>query len=277
MSACDGPHRSKLFRQQGCHKTDAAVLGAVARIPHVHEGPRRLLLCVKVTHKVLRLYTVHQFINQIKVKLHCAVDRIALPVTVNAELKDSIVMTMYNRKPYHVDDIDFQLSQKGTFETSKGTKTYADADYYKTRYGLESKDMNQPLQLSKPRKMDILDDKPVYLIPELCQSTQSTSIHPAWRMTCEQTSISLSPSAFLNSSIKCFQQPVTIGKRSNSMKMTSRKCLSCLLCLIFWLIKYEVLIYWDAQSRFHWPLELHWIIKLAIIINIFHLIFQVII
>ena len=132
----------------------------------------KVLLCVEVTHKVLRMDTVLQVIKQIGIRKNCTNDRRNLATAVNAELKDTIVMTTHNRKTYHVDDVDFNVSPKDTFEV----KPISYADYYKTRYGIEIQDMNQPLIVSKPSKRDVHrgDDKPAYLIPELCRSTGLT-------------------------------------------------------------------------------------------------------
>ena len=123
-----------------------------------------LMLCVEVTHKVLRLD------NCLSVISHYRRDRNQRQI-VGDELIGSIVMTHYNRKTYRVDDIDWVKNPRSSFE-QKG-KMVTLAEYYETKYQLRISDMDQPLLVSRPKKRDVHrgEDGPILLIPELCQLT----------------------------------------------------------------------------------------------------------
>jgi aubergine-like protein len=90
---------------------------------------------------------------------------------IHAELKDSIVMTTYNRKTYRITDVDFKINPMSTFETSKGVTNYV--DYYKSRYDQTITDFKQPVLVAKPSKKDLHGGKEqvINLIPEFCQLT----------------------------------------------------------------------------------------------------------
>jgi aubergine-like protein len=93
---------------------------------------------------------------------------------IQRQFKDTIVMTSYNRKTYHIKDIDFKASPLDTFETKKGKVSYA--DYYRERYNKEVKDLKQPLIRCEPSKKDkhMGHTGDVVLVPELCQLTGLT-------------------------------------------------------------------------------------------------------
>ena len=59
-----------------------------------------------------------------------------------------------------------------TFQKRDGTEISFGA-YYKQVYGMEIRDRNQPLLVSKPKDRDRRrgDEKPVLLVPELCNMT----------------------------------------------------------------------------------------------------------
>lgn len=74
-----------------------------------------VLLCVETTHKVLRLDTVLFTIRSIE--QNCRGDQIG---EVQKQLKDTIVLTAYNRKTYRINDVVYKLNPSCTFETKAG-------------------------------------------------------------------------------------------------------------------------------------------------------------
>jgi len=137
-----------------------------------------VLLCIEVTHKVLRTDSVLQIIRAIERAGNFRGDDRARNAAILADLKDTVVMTIYNKTTYHVDDIDFQLTPKSTFDCKGRSVSYA--EYYKEKYGLTITDLEQPLIVSRPSKKDMhrgaKEEPPqiIMLIPELCQSTGLT-------------------------------------------------------------------------------------------------------
>ena len=122
------------------------------------------MLCVEVTHKVLRLDNVLSMINGLR-------NNRDFRDAVGQEIIGSIVMTSYNRKTYRVDDIEWNVSPMNTFDC-KGTQTTY-MEYYETRYNIKISDRNQPLLVVRPREREkhqgVIQN--IYLIPETCQMT----------------------------------------------------------------------------------------------------------
>jgi len=117
-----------------------------------------LMLCVEVTHKVLRQETCLSILyNQQRER--DSRDR------VGEALVGSIVMTHYNRKTYRVDDIDWTKNPTSTFDL-KG-KTISLADYYRAKYEIQIRDLHQPLLVSRPKKKELHrgETAPILLIP----------------------------------------------------------------------------------------------------------------
>jgi aubergine-like protein len=86
---------------------------------------------------------------------------------VHEEIVGTILMTSYNRNTYHVDDIEWDISPKDTFDVKGSPITYA--EYYETRYQTKITDMNQPMLVVRPWKKDHHKGYagPVYLVPDL--------------------------------------------------------------------------------------------------------------
>ena len=85
-------------------------------------------------------------------------------------------MTHYNKKTYRIDDIDFEMNPRSTFNLRKENRDVSYMEYYQTRYQLRINSDSQPLLVSRPSKRDQNrgDDQPIYLIPELCSMTGLT-------------------------------------------------------------------------------------------------------
>ena len=82
-------------------------------------------------------------------------------------------MTTYNKKTYRIDDIDFAQNASSTFHLRKEDRDVTYEEYYRTRYEVTVRQPKQPLLVSRPSRKDLNrgDDKPIYLLPELCGMT----------------------------------------------------------------------------------------------------------
>ncbi|KAG2378935.1 hypothetical protein C9374_007573 [Naegleria lovaniensis] len=72
---------------------------------------------------------------------------------------------VYNNKSYVIKEIDFSQNPLSTFKKDGHDITFR--DYYKDRYGVEIKNLKQPL-ISTTIKMRNQKKQKIYLIPELC-------------------------------------------------------------------------------------------------------------
>lgn len=80
-------------------------------------------------------------------------------------------MYSYNNKTYKIDDINWDANPNSTFSRRDVDITYS--KYYKDQYNINIKDPNQPMLISLPSKSQIRAgfDKPIFLVPELCNLT----------------------------------------------------------------------------------------------------------
>jgi aubergine-like protein len=119
------------------------------------------LLNVDVAHRCVSTVTVLEQIDELKRKYPREFLNEA-----NRRFSNSIVLTRYNRKPYHVDHIDWDCNPMSTFNDANGPITYM--QYYQTRWNIRIRNEDQPLLVATVR-----DDR-IYLIPELCLMTGIT-------------------------------------------------------------------------------------------------------
>ena len=101
---------------------------------------RGVMLNVDICHKVIRTDNVLTLINDIRQK-----SRNDPREDIKAALVGSIVMTSYNQRMYKIDDIDFNMSLTDSFDQSKGGGSITYLDYFRTKYGKEIRDSNQPV------------------------------------------------------------------------------------------------------------------------------------
>jgi aubergine-like protein len=125
-----------------------------------------LLMC-DVSHKILRIKTVCEEL----VEIHNS-NPDNFREEAMKKLLGQIVLTRYNNKTYKVDNIDFECGVHSKFERSDGKKV-SYVEYYKEHYQIDIHDKAQPMLVSSPKKSDIRrgQDKPIYLVPELCTLT----------------------------------------------------------------------------------------------------------
>ncbi|OXA44828.1 Protein aubergine [Folsomia candida] len=128
-----------------------------------------ILLGVELTHKVIRRDTCLHVMDSL------IAARGDFRENVKRELIGCIVMTHYNRKTYRVDDIDWDMTPKSTFDyADKGKTSYF--DYFKQKYGMTCTVLGQPMLISRPKKKDFHRGQtgPISLVPEFCQMTGLT-------------------------------------------------------------------------------------------------------
>lgn len=92
------------------------------------------------------------------------------------EIIGTVVLTRYNNRTYHIDDVRFDMNPKHKFKA--GDKEISFIEYYNNRYQIKINDANQPLLVSKPKASDIRAgrNEPVLLVPELCYTTGLTDL-----------------------------------------------------------------------------------------------------
>lgn len=141
----------------------------------VDEYEGGLMLTLDSTHRVLRTQTVLSFIKE-TVQAEGAKWKQAL----TERLVGCSVMTTYNKKLFRVDSIDDSMNPKSTFEKLENGQPVKITflEYFKKTYGIEIRDWEQPLLISRDTKRVSGSEKPVdfmiCLIPELCQLTGLT-------------------------------------------------------------------------------------------------------
>lgn len=137
-----------------------------------------LMLMLDTSHRVLFDTKVSDLLRRIR--MSCANNPSQnFKDLVQKSLIGAIVLTSYNYRTYPINEVDFDQTPQNTFQTKTGEKSYI--EYYKTNYGVDIHDINQPMLISyKDRKMmaqngTIQEDRtPIALIPELCQLTGLT-------------------------------------------------------------------------------------------------------
>ncbi|XP_076473109.1 piwi-like protein 1 [Babylonia areolata] len=130
-----------------------------------------ILLDIDIAHKILRMHSVLDQMKSIEKMYPKEGERIK---RCNKEIIGSVVLTKYNNKTYTVDDIDWLRRVTEKFE--KGSSLISYVDYYKSQYGKEIKDLNQPLLITRAKKKDLRSGQfpNIYLVPELCILTGLT-------------------------------------------------------------------------------------------------------
>ncbi|CAH0589121.1 unnamed protein product [Chrysodeixis includens] len=141
----------------------------------VDEYEGGLMLTLDSTHRVLRTQTVLSFIKEV-----VQAEGAGWKKSMAESLVGCSVMTTYNKKLFRVDSIDDTMTPKSTFEKVEDGKPVKISfiDYYKKNYGIDIKDWDQPLLISRDSKRLPGSEKPtefmICLIPELCQLTGLT-------------------------------------------------------------------------------------------------------
>lgn len=137
-----------------------------------------LMLMLDTSHRVLFDTKVSDLLRRIR--MSCAQNSAQnFKDLVSKSLLGAVVLTPYNNKTYTIHDVDFNQTPKNTFQTKTGDVSYI--EYYKTNYGIDIHDVDQPMLISyKDRKMMASNGQTeesrltIALIPELSQLTGLT-------------------------------------------------------------------------------------------------------
>lgn len=127
----------------------------------------KMLLCSEICHKLLNFDTVWDVMQKCynrgggSYKENCM-----------SQIVGQTVMTNYNNKTYRIDDINWNVTPKDTFDLKNGSKI-SFVDYYYDHYKLKIRELGQPLLVSLPKAKDAKrgNDTPILLVPELCVLT----------------------------------------------------------------------------------------------------------
>lgn len=128
---------------------------------------RGAMLCVDISHKVMRLDTVADIMMSCKMKINSP----GWKEAILRRLLGRVVLTRYNNRTYRIDDIDMNMLPTRTFLRHNTPISFV--EYYKTNYGVIIRHTNLPMLLSKPKARDIRrgQNTPIYLVPELVTIT----------------------------------------------------------------------------------------------------------
>jgi len=119
---------------------------------------------METTHKVRRNESAILLLNRVKQRY--SREPKYFHYRVRAEFKGTVVMKIRNKKTYIVDEVDFDQSPTSLLEDRQPPITRA--DFYKTKYNITIKDLEQPLFIARPNKEG--DSREFYVVPELCQA-----------------------------------------------------------------------------------------------------------
>jgi aubergine-like protein len=136
-------------------------------ITSIRQQERDVLLNVEISHKVLRIDSVLDVINET-----ARTNRTNLQAALDKALLGQIVITKYNMKTYRIHEIRLDQDPSQEFEDSKGNKK-SFLQYYLERWKMKITDAKQPMIVSIPKERDLRGMKqgPVQLVPELCNMT----------------------------------------------------------------------------------------------------------
>ncbi|CAL8111662.1 unnamed protein product [Orchesella dallaii] len=157
-----------------------------------------LMLMIASPNRILREDTVHDHYKAMREK-----DPENFRRTFSDFVIGKIVLCGYSHQCYKIDDISWDTNPLCEFKYGMSLITYK--DYFKTKYNVTVKDLDQPLLISKikPRKRYNPDEtiRMVALVPELCNLTGLTSNQRQnYKIVTEiQTITNLNPQLKINS------------------------------------------------------------------------------
>ncbi|KAI5622106.1 piwi-like protein 1, partial [Silurus asotus] len=141
-------------------------------VTNILQYEANIMLCLDVSHKVLRSETVLDFMTSLRQQ--CGAQHFVDICT--KELVGVIVLTKYNNKTYKIDDIAWDHTPKNTFK--RGDTNISFKDYYVQQYSLKITDENQVLLVSHVRRRGpsgAPPPGPALLVPEFCYLTGLTA------------------------------------------------------------------------------------------------------
>ena len=120
------------------------------------------LINIDISHRCLRTISVYDQIAELRSKNPSDFRNAASKLLIGA-----IVLTLYNKKNYKIDDIEWDLNPNNTFGDHTGNQC-SFKSYYTTKWGKAIMHDDQPLLKSKLKMNECL------LIPEFCVMTGLT-------------------------------------------------------------------------------------------------------
>ncbi|XP_035903682.1 protein aubergine-like [Anopheles stephensi] len=138
-------------------------------VTSIRQHEQDILLCVDVTHRVLRTDTCYKMLQTVQRQPGSFRDNF------RKQVLGAQVMSVYNQKMYKICDVDFNVSPSSSFSTKDGS-SITFMDYYKKQYNITIRDPKQPMLVSMPseRMARIGITSPILLVPELCRLTGIT-------------------------------------------------------------------------------------------------------
>ncbi|XP_049546124.1 protein aubergine-like isoform X2 [Anopheles darlingi] len=138
-------------------------------ITSIRQHERDVLLCVEITHRVLRTDTVYKMLSDLRGSPG------AFQKNFQTMIIGSIVMCTYNSKTYRITDVDFNTTPSTSF-TKKDGGSITFMQYFKDTYNVTIRDPKQPMLVSTPtmRMQRSGITTPILLVPELCRMTGIT-------------------------------------------------------------------------------------------------------
>lgn len=136
----------------------------------VSECSGGLMLCLDVSHRLLRTMTVYEYMVDTMEEM-----RTKAKAIIAKTLVGSVVLTQYNNRSYVVHDVVWDINPKSTFKTTNSEVDYL--TYYKNQYNIDIKDHDQPMLINRKtvRKnvggKEKREEQIVVIVPELCYMT----------------------------------------------------------------------------------------------------------
>jgi len=139
----------------------------------IHRHEKEYLLGVEIVHKIVRQDTALNIIEKIRNQASRENRNDLTWERIKVALEGQVVMTHYNNRTYRIDEVTEKFNPQSEFHLRKEDRLVTYLEYYEKRYHLKVKNKSQPMLISRPTRRDVNrgDDKPIFLIPELCLMT----------------------------------------------------------------------------------------------------------
>lgn len=138
-------------------------------ITSIRQHEKDVLMCVELTHKVMRTDTCYTLLRQCMTQGHNWKDNYKKMVL------GTVVMADYGRNnTYTINDVEFNTTPESSFEGNNGRITFV--QYFRDRYQIAIRDPRQPMLVSRAKPREIRAGRPelIYLVPELVRVTGIT-------------------------------------------------------------------------------------------------------
>lgn len=138
----------------------------------IRQHEKELLLCVEPIFKVMRNDTVYDVFMNCMRNNHPQDARRAFSKAIIGQT----VLTDYNNRTYRIDNVDYGKTPQSKFPHKNGEEI-SFVEYYKNRYAINIRDVNQPILVSyckAPYQDKTEGISELALIPEVCRTTGIT-------------------------------------------------------------------------------------------------------